>query len=63
MAHIGDILAIPFFGLLVYYFYHIPFKTQLENVLFAFCVAGLILDILFSCLFFTRTLRTKYKQK
>lgn len=48
LSHYGDILAIPFFALLVFYFYNIKQKTTFEYVLFFFSIAGLILDILFS---------------
>ena len=50
-ANYGDVLAIPFFALLTWYFYTIPIKTTLEWVLFFFSMAGLIADTLFSYLF------------
>ena len=33
IVHIGDIFAIPMFGLLSYYFYKKPNKNNLENIL------------------------------
>ena len=32
LSHYGDIIAIPFFGLLILYFYNIKQKTFLEYV-------------------------------
>jgi hypothetical protein len=52
ISHYGDILAIPFFALLVYYFYMIPNKTVMEYILFLFCISGLVLDIFFTFVFF-----------
>ena len=51
LNHYGDILAIPFFGLLTYYFYIIENKTQLEYLLFLFCISGLLLDILYTYIY------------
>ena len=48
ISHYGDILAIPFFALLVAYFYTIEYKTPIEYVLFWFSIAGLVLDIVFT---------------
>lgn len=50
-SHYGDILAIPFFALLVIYFYNIEHKSILEYVLFMFSISGFILDILYTYLF------------
>jgi hypothetical protein len=44
----GDILAIPFFILLSYYFYRIKNKTTLEYVLLIFSIGGAIADIVFT---------------
>jgi len=52
ISHYGDILAIPFFALLVNYFYNINNKSIIEYVLFLFSIAGLVLDILFTYIFF-----------
>lgn len=55
LSHYGDILAIPFFGLLVYYFYGIENKSSMEYVLFAFSAMGFIFDIFYTYLFYKRT--------
>jgi len=52
ISHYGDILAIPFFALLVNYFYNIKNKSIIEYVLFLFSIAGLVLDIIFTYMFF-----------
>ena len=51
ISNIGDILAIPFFGLLVFYFYNIKNKTKLEHLLYLFSISGFTLDIIFTYLF------------
>ncbi len=50
-SHYGDILAIPFFALLVIYFYNIQQKSMIEYLLFCFSISGLILDILYTYIF------------
>jgi hypothetical protein len=50
-SHYGDILAIPFFGLLVIYLYQIPNKTLIEFVLLIFSIGGFVLDIFYTYLF------------
>ncbi len=50
-SHFGDILAIPFFALLVIYFYNIQNKSIIEYVLFYFSIGGFILDILYTYIF------------
>jgi len=52
ISHYGDILAIPFFGLLTIYFYNLKNKTLLEYLLLLFSLAGFILDSFFTYLFF-----------
>ena len=52
LSHYGDILAIPFFGLLVIYFYNIKNKSIMEYVLLYFSIAGFVLDILYTYIFF-----------
>ncbi len=49
--HYGDILAIPFFGLLVVYFYNIKDKSKMEYLLLCFSVVGFIMDILYTYMF------------
>jgi len=53
-SHYGDILAIPFFALLVYYFYLIENKSIVEYILFYFSISGFILDILYTYIFLKR---------
>jgi len=53
LSHVGDILAIPFFALLIAYFYNIQHKTSLEYVLFFFSISGFILDIVYTYIYFT----------
>ena len=52
LAHYGDILAIPFFILTLYYFIQISEKTCLEWIITAFLAVGLLGDILFTSIFF-----------
>jgi hypothetical protein len=51
LSNYGDILAIPFFALLVIYFYNIKNKSTLEYILFYFSIAGFVLDILYTIMF------------
>ena len=51
LSHFGDILAIPFFAMLVIYFYKIQEKSTTEYILLLFSISGLILDILYTRLF------------
>lgn len=53
-SHYGDILAIPFFALLVIYFYNIENKTTIEYVLLLFSMSGFVLDIFFTYIFLSR---------
>ena len=50
-SHYGDIIAIPFFSLSIFYFYNIVHKSIIEYVLLWFSIGGFILDILFTYLF------------
>jgi len=52
ISHYGDILAIPFFALLIFYFYNKERKTPLETLLFLFSISGFVLDILYTLLFY-----------
>ena len=54
ISSIGDILAIPLFAILIYYFYKKNNKTRLEYFLFLFSIFGFILDIIFTIIYFTR---------
>jgi hypothetical protein len=53
IIHYGDILAIPFFFLLVIYFLVKKNKTKFEYILLLFTIGGLIADIFFSYNFLT----------
>jgi hypothetical protein len=48
LVHIGDILAIPFFILLSYYFIKKKNKTILEYILLIFSLCGVVADIMFT---------------
>jgi hypothetical protein len=50
-SHYGDILAIPFFALLVVYFFNIQNKSMIEYILLYFSISGFILDILYTYIF------------
>jgi hypothetical protein len=54
ISHYGDILAIPFFALIILYFYKIENKTPIEYVLYVFGIFGFLLDILYTYLFFQK---------
>ena len=51
LCNYGDILAIPLFALLVYYFYNIENKSTIEYVLFYFSIIGVIVDTVFTYIF------------
>jgi len=51
LSHYGDILAIPFFALLIKYFYNIKNKSRMEYILLYFSIAGFILDIFYTYVF------------
>ena len=55
----GDILAIPFFALLVIYFYNIEHKSIIEYVFLWFSISGFILDILYTYIFLSRSNSSK----
>jgi len=46
--HIGDILAIPFFAWLSYYFYNLPQRTTEETILLILSLGALIADLVFT---------------
>ncbi len=54
ISHIGDIIAIPFFILLVIYFYNIHNRDNIENVILIFSVGALFADILFTYLWYRK---------
>ena len=51
LSHYGDILAIPFFALLLVYFYNIENKSFMEYILFSFSIIGFVVDILYTIIF------------
>lgn len=53
VSHYGDILAIPFFALLMIYFYNIEHKSMMEYTLFLFSIFGFVLDIVYTFIFYT----------
>lgn len=57
LSNYGDILAIPFFLLLVIYFNDIKEKTYLEYLLFFFSICGLLLDTCFTYIFLSKKRR------
>ena len=48
IVHIGDMLAVPFFALLIFYFYKKKNKTIFEYILYLFSIAGFLFDLTFS---------------
>jgi len=60
LSHYGDILAIPFFALLSIYFYNIENRSVLENILFLFSIAGFVLDILYTYIFYRKGKKTNF---
>ena len=62
LSHYADILAIPCFALLVFYFYNIKNKSILEYLLLGFAITGFVLDTTFTYIFFESTTlkHTKY---
>ena len=55
LDHYGDVLAIPFFAWLSFYFHQIPNRTPEETILFLFSFGGLIADLLFTMDFMQRS--------
>ena len=53
LVHYGDICAIPFFALLVLYFYKIKNKVFMEYILFFFSIIGFLVDIIFTSIHFS----------
>ena len=53
LAHYGDLIAIPFFMITLYYFYLIKNKTLIEWVIILFILICLLGDILFTLIFLT----------
>lgn len=53
LAHYGDMLAIPCFSIVFYYFYQLENKTPLEILIMAFIFITLLIDIAFTVIFLT----------
>ena len=51
--HYADILAIPYFALMIYYFYRIKKRTLIEDMLLLFAISGFVLDCIYSYQFIT----------
>jgi hypothetical protein len=47
-SHYGDIAAIPFFAMLVFYFIRLKNKGILEYTLLLFSIGGFVADIIFT---------------
>ena len=60
LIHYCDTLAIPFFLLGFIYFYKIKHKSLVEYLLLLFMLSGLIVDIIFSYLYFFENKKMKY---
>jgi hypothetical protein len=54
ISHIGDIIAIPFFILLIIYFYNIQNRDNIEDLILIFSVGALFADILFTYLWYRK---------
>ena len=52
IVNYGDIAAIPFFGLLTYYFLVKKNRTTLENILLLFAISGFLFDVYFTYIYF-----------
>jgi len=59
LTHIGDMLATPFFLLLTIYFYNIENRTLLQDILFLFSFACLIIYVTFSYFYLVGLRRKK----
>lgn len=52
IAHYGDILAIPMFLIIIYYFNIKKNKTKLEKLILLFLIIAFFADIIFTLLHF-----------
>ena len=56
IPHLGDMVAIPGFALLIWYFSQIPERTDFEGLLLVFVTGAFLADLLFTYWFvFCRT--------
>ncbi len=53
-SHIFDIFTIPFFALLIFYFYNFNNKTPVEWILYLFGIIGFVTYFIFTILFVKR---------
>ena len=53
LAHYGDMLAIPFYFIVLFYFYQIENKTPLEMLIMAFIFMALMFDVVVTFIFLT----------
>ena len=53
LAHYGDMLAIPFYFIVLFYFYQIENKTPLEMLIMAFIFMALLFDVAVTFIFLT----------
>jgi hypothetical protein len=51
-SHIADIIALPFFALLILYFHGIENKTQKETLLYLFAIVAFVMDSIFTYFFY-----------
>jgi hypothetical protein len=63
LYNIGDILAIPFFILSIYYFYNINNRTFFEDLLLVFNIVACIADIVFTYIFLNEKIIKSYMYK
>jgi hypothetical protein len=54
LAHYGDLIAIPFFIISVFYFYQIEHKSLLEIGIMVFLLIALVFDVYCSILFLSK---------
>jgi len=58
LVHYGDMIAIPFFALLSFYFYKKEEKTPIEKILFFFSISGLVADVWFTFIYIKKNINT-----
>ena len=51
LSNYGDIIAIPFWIIGVWYFWRIKTRNIIEDILLFFTVSGLVLDTVFTLIF------------
>jgi uncharacterized membrane protein len=53
IVNIADLLAIPMFVLMIYYFIKKSNRNLIENILLLFAIVGLIVDLYFTITFYS----------